>query len=78
MSALAAVWDALSSLFAWPWLLAAAPLPWLAHRWLPPRREGGDALRVPYAVLPTPGRGGRTPATAPVSWLLWLAWLLRP
>ena len=76
MSALAAVWDALSSLFAWPWLLAAAPLPWLAHRWLPPRLEGGDALRVPYAVLPTPARGGRTPATAPVSWLLWLAWLL--
>lgn len=76
MSVLAAAWDALTGLFAWPWLLAAMPLPWLVRRWLPPRREGGDALRVPYAVLPPPGRGGRTRAAAPVSWLLWLAWLL--
>lgn len=35
--------------FAWPWLLLALPLPWLAWRLLPPRRSTGDALRMPHA-----------------------------
>lgn len=35
---------------AWPWLLLALPLPWLASRWLPPvRRAEHAALNVPYA-----------------------------
>lgn len=76
MSAFASAWDALSAVFAWPWMLAAAPLPWIARRWLPPRRGGGDALRVPYAALPVPGRGGRAGGAPRTPWLLWLAWLL--
>src|SRR5690606_26356755 len=63
--------------FAWPWLLLALPLPWLARRLLPPARSASAALRVPYGARLAaiaggggPGRGGRA------SWWLWLAWLL--
>src|SRR5690606_11909068 len=63
--------------FAWPWLLLALPLPWLARRLLPPARSASAALRVPYGARLDalaggggPGRGGRA------SWWLWLAWLL--
>ncbi|MDC7807718.1 VWA domain-containing protein [Luteimonas sp BLCC-B24] len=76
MSMLASAWDAVSSQFAWPWLLAAAPLPWIVRRWLPPARAGGDALRVPYAALPAAGRGGRAGLAPHTPWLLWLAWSL--
>ena len=42
--------DGFSSLvFAWPWLLLALPLPWLAVRLLPAVRTGLEAaLRVPF------------------------------
>lgn len=33
---------------AWPWMLLALPLPWLARRWLPPLRPTLAALRVPW------------------------------
>ncbi|MGJ4731153.1 vWA domain-containing protein [Luteimonas sp. SDU101] len=33
---------------AWPWMLLALPLPWLARRWLPPVRSSLAALRVPW------------------------------
>ena len=37
--------------FAWPWLLLALPLPWLAARLLPPAPSQLDAaLRVPFAA----------------------------
>jgi len=37
--------------WAWPWLLLALPLPWLAARMLrPARTRTGAALRVPYAL----------------------------
>jgi Ca-activated chloride channel family protein len=41
---------ALSSwILAWPWLLLALPLPWLAARLLPPSRTSLDAaLRIPF------------------------------
>lgn len=69
----------LSSLaFAWPWLLAALPLPWLARRWLPPRRSAEAALRVPYgarlhdiAAAARRSAGGGVQGAA-----LWLAWAL--
>lgn len=35
---------------AWPWMLLAAPLPWLAARWLPPARPPGVALFLPFAA----------------------------
>ena len=34
-------------MFAWPWWLAALPLPLLARWLLPRRRAQGAALRVP-------------------------------
>ncbi len=63
--------------FAWPWLLLALPLPWLARRLLPPARSASAALRVPYGArleaIAGPGgiaRGGHA------AWWLWLAWVL--
>jgi Ca-activated chloride channel family protein len=65
--------------FAWPWVLLALPLPWLAMRWLPaaPRRAQA-ALRVPYARAFEAMRG---PAVASQSrhlrrWSPLLVWLL--
>ncbi len=34
--------------FAWPWLLALAPLPLVIYWLLPPGHSGGGALRVPF------------------------------
>ncbi len=69
--------SALPGLFAWPWLLAAMPLPWLVWRFVPAVRRGGAALRMPdgarLAALATPLRGA---SASPVPWLLWLAWAL--
>jgi Ca-activated chloride channel family protein len=33
---------------ALPWALAALPLPWIARAFMPPAREGGGALRIPF------------------------------
>lgn len=63
---------------AWPWLLLALPLPWLAACWLPPAARPGAALRVPFAAAVArlregaPGRRGRG------HWRVWplLAWAL--
>src|SRR5690606_32489727 len=46
-AALPGWFDALPHL-AWPWMLLALPLPWLARRWLPPLRPTLAALRVPW------------------------------
>lgn len=74
---LAVLQDTLGS-FAWPWLLCALPLPWLARWLLPARRSTSAALKVPYgaridAVAATGGRSvhGRGPGA-----LAWLAWAL--
>lgn len=37
--------------FAWPWMLAALPLPWLAMRWLRPAAPHGSALFMPFAAV---------------------------
>ena len=63
--------------FAWPWLWCAAPLPWLVHWLLPARRQGGDALRVPYAGrLDAIAAGSGVSSRRSLPWLAWLAWLL--
>jgi Ca-activated chloride channel family protein len=49
---------------AWPWLLAALPLPWLAARLLPAADEAGDAVRVPGGDLATLAGSGRSRAGA--------------
>lgn len=63
--------------FAWPWLLLALPLPWLARWLLPARRSTAPALEVPFG-----DRLGRVTAdasaraTGGMRWLPWLAWAL--
>ena len=63
--------------FAWPWVFALAPLPWLARRLLPPAASAvGVALRVPDLrdfELPTVGAGPQ-PAPGVARWLAWIAW----
>lgn len=62
--------------FAWPWMLAALPLPLLARWLLPPRREQGAALRVPWGarLQAVAAAGGRSRAVAGAGLLAWLAW----
>ena len=61
---------------AWPWLLLALPLPWLARRWLPPAPPVREpALRVPalddFAFARAVPRARRWPL-----WVAALAWAL--
>lgn len=59
--------------FAWPWIFALAPLPWLMRWWLRPAPPG-QALHLPHpgVHLDAPERqGGGSWRT----WLLVLAWL---
>lgn len=69
--------DALRSLFAWPWLLLALPLPWLMRRLWPAAPSAAPALRVPYGErLDT--IGGRSARARPqrLGLLPWFAWAL--
>ena len=66
--------------FAWPWALAALPLPLLAHYLLPAARSTpGRALRLPFYAELT-GLTGRTGSAArwrlPVAALAWLLLVL--
>jgi Ca-activated chloride channel family protein len=64
---------------AWPWVLAAIPLPLLVRRWFPPAPSGGGpALYLPFlrelqddAGHPAAGRRARWRQA-----LAWLAWIL--
>lgn len=61
--------------FAWPWMLLALPLPWLARWLLPAVRSTSAALKVPYGerldAIATPStRGGGTP----MAWIAYAAW----
>ena len=65
--------------FAWPWVFALAPLPWLARRLLPPATPApGVALRVPdLADFDLPATGPAASSQPAASrWLAWLAWAL--
>ncbi|WP_394161278.1 vWA domain-containing protein [Stenotrophomonas nematodicola] len=68
-------WLSWLDLLAWPWMLAALPLPVLMH-WWPQRNATAAALRVPYAAAQLQalgaGAGGRAFGVGRV--LLWLAW----
>jgi Ca-activated chloride channel family protein len=63
--------------FAWPWLLLALPLPWLASRLLPAARDASPALRVPYGerLAPIAAAGGFA-RKGGIGALAWLAWAL--
>lgn len=69
--------EALRSLFAWPWLLLALPLPWLVRRLLPAAPSAAPALRVPYGER-LDAIGGRSVRARPqgLGLLPWLAWAL--
>lgn len=65
--------------FAWPWLLAAIPLPWLVHALLPARASQVPALRVPWwgERLRKVASGGLLQASPRgFPWLAMLAWSL--
>ncbi len=61
---------------AWPWMAAAAPLPWLHYRLRRSAQPGGMALYLPFAEA-LGGATGPTAATRRVrAWLFALLWLL--
>lgn len=63
--------------FAWPWLLLALPLPLLARRLLPARRNASAALRVPFGHRLDPlARATSGIRDGGGQWLYWLAWVL--
>jgi len=59
--------------FAWPWVVALLPLPWLLRRWLQPVAPG-QALHLPQPGLQLTKVSGKT-AYGIAPWLLALAWL---
>lgn len=63
--------------FAWPWMLLALPLPWLAQRLLPAMHDASPALRVPYGqrLEPIAAAGGVARAGG-IGAMAWLAWAL--
>ena len=69
--------QALFADFAWPWLLLAWPLPWLARRLMPARKSASAALKVPYGhrLDDIAGKGGSAHGKG-AGWLLWAAWIL--
>jgi Ca-activated chloride channel family protein len=69
--------QALAASFAWPWWLAALPLPWLVRRLLPAATAGAPPLRTPWGerLLAIEGHGGAV-RRAPIGILPWLAWAL--
>ncbi|UAN03637.1 vWA domain-containing protein [Achromobacter mucicolens] len=65
----------------YPWLLAAAPLAWLAYRWLPPYMQAQSALRTPFfdTMATLTGRSPTRPGVQAGRGQLWLnvaVWLL--
>ncbi|CAN5684544.1 VWA domain-containing protein [soil metagenome] len=71
---ISALWPAFAG-FAWPWMLLALPLPWLARWLLPAARSSSAALKVPFGDrldsirVPSARSGG-----ARMAWLLLAAW----
>jgi len=73
--------DVLTSgfIFAWPWLLLLAPLPWLLRLLLPASPSGDlQALRVPWFSAVAGGKSGwlRRPWLAMAASLVWLLLVL--
>lgn len=64
--------------FAWPWLLAALPLPLLVHSLVPARHSVDAALRVPWAerVQRIAAAGDVAARVRQFRWLAFLAWCL--
>ena len=61
--------------WAWPWLLLALPLPWLAARVLrPAQTRTGAALRVPYSLDGLAVASGANPVPRWRRWFALTAW----
>ncbi len=61
--------------FAWPWLLIALPMPWLARMLLRPARSTAAALKVPYGErLDAIAGATGGPHVGGVRALAWIAW----
>jgi Ca-activated chloride channel family protein len=61
--------------WAWPWMLLALPLPWLAARALAPlKTRSGAALRLPYALEGLEAASGANPVPRWRRVLALLAW----
>ena len=61
--------------FAWPWLLLALPMPWLARMLLRPARSTAAALKVPYgerldAIAGATG-GAHVGGVRALAWIAW-------
>ena len=84
MSGMLQAWWAQLPHLAWPWMLLALPLPWLARRWLPPVRQAQPALRVPWGTridrLAADGGGPLSgmPVLALLAWMLLCLAAARP
>jgi len=68
--------EALRALFAWPWWLLAIPLPWLLRALVPPARDTGPALVVPYgdALRVVAQAGSQSMRTRGSGAWRWIAW----
>ena len=66
------------TLFAWPWWLLAIPLPWLVRALVPPLRNTGPALVVPYgdALQVVSQAGTQSLRTRGGGAWRWVAWAL--
>jgi Ca-activated chloride channel family protein len=64
--------------FAWPWLLAAIPLPFLVHALVPARHNADAALQVPWGerLQRIAVAGGTSIRAKGFHWLAFLAWCL--
>jgi len=61
--------------WAWPWLLAALPLPWLVARlWQPAHTQASAALHLPYALEGLDAATGANPVSRWRRALAILAW----
>ena len=58
---------------AWPWMLLAAPLPWLCARWWPPAPPHAAALFLPFAAQLAPDAPTAAPRAARWRQLLFIA-----
>jgi len=70
---LAQAWGGFAG-FAWPWAWLLLPLPLLVRWLLPPRREAGAALRVPWAgrLRGTATGSGASPVRGVLAALAWI------
>ena len=76
---MSALWVSLIEHLAWPWMLAALPLPFVARWWLPPVRSSeAPAVKLPDATSRlhvVPGVGGAAHVRG-MPWLALVAWRL--